>query len=71
MTSSSPDEPDLHPPVLEAVNGVTARRRQNLTAIRFSGTGSSTPAASIHNDDFAAMGIETTDEWIFARTGIQ
>ncbi len=42
-----------------------------LTPVRLAGTGSSTPSASIHNDDFAAMGVDTTDDWIFARTGIQ
>ena len=49
----------------------TAPTPRLLTPVRLAGTGSSTPAASIHNDDFAAMGVETTDDWIFARTGIQ
>lgn len=35
------------------------------------GLGHYLPSATIVNDDFAAMGLETTDEWIFPRTGIR
>ena len=35
------------------------------------GTGRGTPATVMTNYDFAAIGIETTDEWIVERTGIK
>ena len=35
------------------------------------GTGRGTPATVMTNNDFAAIGIETTDEWIVERTGIK
>jgi 3-oxoacyl-[acyl-carrier-protein] synthase-3 len=42
---------------------------------RISGTGSALPAHAVSNDDLAARlardGIETSDEWIVARTGIR
>ncbi len=34
------------------------------------GTGRSTPTHVMHNEDFAAIGIETSHEWIVERTGI-
>ena len=37
----------------------------------FAGTGRGVPAAVMTNFDFAAIGIETTDEWIVERTGIK
>jgi 3-oxoacyl-[acyl-carrier-protein] synthase-3 len=37
----------------------------------FAGTGRGIPATVFKNTDFAAMGIETTDEWIVERTGIK
>lgn len=36
----------------------------------FAGTGRAVPAHVMTNDDFAALGIETSHEWIFERTGI-
>jgi hypothetical protein len=54
-----------------AAGSASAAPPRLLTPVRLAGTGSSAPAASIHNDDFAAMGVDTTDDWIFARTGIQ
>ena len=36
----------------------------------FAGTGRGHPAKVMTNHDFAALGIETTDEWIVERTGI-
>jgi len=38
---------------------------------RITGTGRSAPARVITNHDFAAIGIETSDEWIVERTGIR
>ena len=35
------------------------------------GTGHAVPRRVLHNDEFAAMGIDTSDEWIRARTGIR
>ena len=35
------------------------------------GTGRGVPAKVMKNDDFAAIGIETNDEWIVTRTGIR
>ncbi len=37
----------------------------------FAGTGRGIPATVMTNYDFAAIGIETTDEWIVERTGIK
>ncbi len=37
----------------------------------FAGTGRGVPAKIMTNDDFAAIGIETNDEWIVSRTGIR
>lgn len=37
----------------------------------FAGTGRGVPAKVMTNDDFAAIGIETNDEWIVSRTGIR
>ncbi|MFT4178069.1 MAG: beta-ketoacyl-ACP synthase III [Thermomonas sp.] len=38
---------------------------------RIAGTGSYLPAQVLTNDDLAARGIETSDEWIATRTGIR
>ncbi len=35
------------------------------------GTGRGLPATVVTNNDFASLGIETTDEWIVERTGIK
>jgi len=37
----------------------------------FAGTGHAVPRRALTNDEFAAMGIETPDEWIRERTGIR
>lgn len=37
---------------------------------QFSGTGRAVPAAVLTNHDFAAMGLDTSHEWIVERTGI-
>ena len=37
----------------------------------FTGTGHAVPRRALTNDEFAAMGIETSDEWIRERTGIR
>jgi 3-oxoacyl-[acyl-carrier-protein] synthase-3 len=37
----------------------------------FAGTGRGIPSTVFKNDEFAAIGIETTDEWIVERTGIK
>jgi 3-oxoacyl-[acyl-carrier-protein] synthase III len=37
----------------------------------FAGTGRGVPSAVMTNHDFAALGIETSDEWIVERTGIR
>ncbi|NJD24576.1 MAG: ketoacyl-ACP synthase III [Betaproteobacteria bacterium] len=38
---------------------------------RLTGTGSCLPGAPVTNDDLAARGIATSDEWIVTRTGIR
>jgi 3-oxoacyl-[acyl-carrier-protein] synthase-3 len=38
---------------------------------RLIGTGSCLPGRPVGNDDLAARGIDTSDEWIFTRTGIR
>ena len=38
---------------------------------RLIGTGSCLPGLPVTNDDLAARGIETSDEWIVTRTGIR
>lgn len=38
---------------------------------RLTGTGSCLPGAPVSNDDLAARGIDTSDEWIVTRTGIR
>ena len=38
---------------------------------RLIGTGSYLPGNPVTNDDLAARGIETSDEWIVTRTGIR
>lgn len=35
------------------------------------GVGSALPKKKMTNDDFVAMGLDTSDEWIFSRTGIK
>jgi 3-oxoacyl-[acyl-carrier-protein] synthase-3 len=37
----------------------------------FAGTGRGVPAKVMTNNDFAALGLETSDEWIVERTGIR
>ena len=37
----------------------------------FTGTGHAAPVRVMTNDDFVAIGIETSDEWIRERTGIR
>ena len=37
----------------------------------FAGTGHAVPRRALTNDEFAAMGIDTSDEWIRERTGIR
>lgn len=38
---------------------------------RIAGTGSYLPGSPVNNDQLAARGIETSDEWIVSRTGIR
>lgn len=38
---------------------------------RLIGTGSCLPGAPVSNDDLAARGVDTNDEWIVSRTGIR
>lgn len=38
---------------------------------RLAGIGSALPARLVTNDDLAAMGVDTSDEWIASRTGIR
>ena len=38
---------------------------------RLIGTGSYLPGNPVTNDDLAARGIDTNDEWIVTRTGIR
>lgn len=38
---------------------------------RIIGSGSAVPKQVVTNDDIAAMGLDTSDEWISSRTGIQ
>lgn len=42
-----------------------------MTFARIAGVGSYLPGNPISNNDLAARGIETSDEWIFGRTGIR
>lgn len=42
-----------------------------MNGIRILGTGSYVPPKVLSNNDIQKMGIETTDEWIFQRTGIK
>jgi len=42
-----------------------------MESVRIIGTGSYVPPAVLTNADIAAMGLETTDEWIVSRTGIK
>ncbi len=42
-----------------------------MTSARISGVGSYLPGNPITNNDLAARGIETNDEWIVTRTGIR
>lgn len=37
---------------------------------RIAGIGSALPERLVTNDELAAMGVDTSDEWIFSRTGI-
>jgi len=47
------------------MRSATARAGARITAI-----GEHRPAGSLSNDDLAARGVDTTDEWIRTRTGI-
>jgi 3-oxoacyl-[acyl-carrier-protein] synthase III len=42
-----------------------------MSDIRILGTGSYVPPRVLHNDDLQKMGLDTTDEWIFERTGVR
>lgn len=42
-----------------------------MSAIRILGTGSYLPPKVLSNDDIKNMGVDTSDEWIFQRTGIK
>ncbi len=42
-----------------------------MKSVGILGTGYGLPSRKISNHDFAAMGLETSDEWITARTGIK
>jgi hypothetical protein len=44
---------------------------KSLLKARVVGSGSAVPAQVITNGDIAAMGLDTSDEWISSRTGIQ
>jgi len=37
----------------------------------FVGSGHAVPRRILHNSEFAAMGVDTSDEWIVSRTGIR
>ena len=39
--------------------------------VRIAGTGSYLPGEPVSNDDLVARGIDTSDEWVAARTGIR
>lgn len=39
--------------------------------VYFAGTGRGVPDKIFRNEDFAAMGLDTSDEWIMSRTGIK
>lgn len=43
----------------------------NRPIARIAGTGRGVPAKVLTNNDFAALGIETSDDWIVERTGIR
>jgi 3-oxoacyl-[acyl-carrier-protein] synthase-3 len=42
-----------------------------MNGIRILGTGSHLPSKILSNDDLVDMGLDTSDEWIFQRTGIK
>jgi len=42
-----------------------------MQPIEILGTGSYVPPRILHNDDLAAMGLDTDDEWIRTRTGVR
>lgn len=42
-----------------------------MSGIRILGTGSYVPPKVLSNDDIKNMGLDTSDEWIFQRTGIK
>lgn len=42
-----------------------------MKPISILGTGSYVPPRVLHNDDLAAMGLDTNDEWIRSRTGVR
>ena len=73
MASASPQASGaLHRTL--AVQPRPARRvrvhADGFTACRLAGVGSSVPNTSLTNDDLSAF-VETSDEWIAARTGIR
>ena len=43
---------------------------KNMNGIKILGTGSYVPSATVTNDDFVKF-IDTSDEWIYTRTGIK
>ena len=48
----------------------SGKRPDKLRYARISGLGEHRPAGVLTNDDIAARGVDTTDEWIRTRTGI-
>lgn len=42
-----------------------------MSGIRILGTGSYVPPKVLTNNDLQAMGLDTSDEWIFSRTGVR
>src|SRR5206468_12865807 len=59
-----------------AYRPAVARRHREGGSVKrpvayFAGTGRGVPAKVMTNHDFAALGLETNDEWIVDRTGIR
>src|SRR5690606_23951768 len=50
---------------------MTRRQTPRPAGVRIAGPGMAVPPTCLSNDDLAARGIDTTDEWITQRTGIK
>ena len=53
----------------DSLNSEIFRKRGMMEGLKILGLGSAIPSKRVHNDDLAKL-VDTSDEWIYPRTGI-